>query len=72
MFIVLDIFAVNCCELKVCQALSGWTQTRCVDEYNYFLMICFNIAGEKETMTYFAAHFEEQLKLYKKQVSHSP
>uniref|UniRef100_A0A3P8VWE2 Inositol polyphosphate-5-phosphatase F n=1 Tax=Cynoglossus semilaevis TaxID=244447 RepID=A0A3P8VWE2_CYNSE len=24
--------------------------------------------GEKETMTYFAAHFEEQLKLYKKQV----
>uniref|UniRef100_A0A669EA19 Inositol polyphosphate-5-phosphatase F n=1 Tax=Oreochromis niloticus TaxID=8128 RepID=A0A669EA19_ORENI len=24
--------------------------------------------GEKETMTYFAAHFEEQLKVYKKQV----
>lgn len=27
------------------------------------------VSGEKETMSYFAAHFEEQLKLYKKQVS---
>lgn len=26
------------------------------------------VSGEKETMTFFAAHFEEQLKLYKKQV----
>lgn len=29
-----------------------------------------NVSGEKETMSYFAAHFEEQLKIYKKQVSH--
>lgn len=29
-----------------------------------------DISGEKETMSYFAAHFEEQLNLYKKQVSH--
>lgn len=28
------------------------------------------VSGEKETMSYFAAHFEEQLKLYQKQVSH--
>lgn len=27
-----------------------------------------NLSGEKETMSYFAAHFEEQLKLYKTQV----
>ena len=26
------------------------------------------IAGEKETMPYFAAHFEQQLERYKKQV----
>lgn len=26
------------------------------------------VSGEKETMSYFAAHFEEQLKLYNTQV----
>ena len=30
------------------------------------------VLGEKETMSYFADHFEEQLKLYQKQVSHFP
>lgn len=34
------------------------------------MKICFHpdVSGEKETMTYFAAHFEEQLRLYEKQV----
>lgn len=31
-----------------------------------FLFNCFT--GEKETTRYFALHFEEQLKIYKKQV----
>lgn len=30
--------------------------------------VLFDFSGEKETMSYFASHFDEQLKLYKKQV----
>lgn len=34
-----------------------------------FFHIFSDFAEEKETMAYFAAHFEQQLKLYRKQVS---
>ena len=37
-----------------------------------YVCVCvcvLNVSGEKETMPYFAAHFEQQLHLYKTQVS---